>query len=204
MIDKIKKAITDADALTSKLNDEILAIQGMSSPRVRHLLNNLVSKDDRYLEIGTWRGSTFISALFKNNPKFHLVIDNWSEFGGPKNEFFDNCEKHLNDIPNFIEADCFKLDNSEIKDINIYFYDGGHTEKDQYDAIVYYYNCLADKFILIIDDYNMDAVPRGTQNAIKEKNIKVRYETILPADFNGDTNKWWNGLYVAYCEKIII
>lgn len=39
----------------------------MSSPKVRHLLNNLCSlPSTSYLEIGTWKGSTWISALFQN------------------------------------------------------------------------------------------------------------------------------------------
>lgn len=203
IIQHIQTAITNANNCKSKLSEEILNIPGMSSRKVRHLLNNLITNNDRYLEIGTWMGSTLISALYKNNPQYYIAIDNWSEWDGPKNDFFNNCQKYLNYMPNFLEKNCFDLgeEKNNIKDITIYFYDGGHSETDQYRAITYYYECLADNFIILVDDYNSPPVPIGTQNAINDLKIKKKCEIELPADYNGDTNKWWNGLYLAYCEK---
>ena len=40
----------------------------------------------RYLEIGTWYGSSSISAIYKNNINA-TFIDNWSQFGGDSNIF---------------------------------------------------------------------------------------------------------------------
>ena len=46
-------------------------------------------KEARYLEIGTWKGSSICSAMC-NNKITCVAIDNWSEFGGPKNIFLEN------------------------------------------------------------------------------------------------------------------
>ena len=43
-------------------------------------------KEARYLEIGTWKGSSICSAMC-NNKMTCVAIDNRSEFGGTKKEF---------------------------------------------------------------------------------------------------------------------
>jgi hypothetical protein len=67
----------------SKLPDDILAVEGYSSPLVRRLLNNLCDFGGcRYVEVGTWQGATALSASYLNRGSFK-AIDNFSEFGGP-------------------------------------------------------------------------------------------------------------------------
>jgi hypothetical protein len=67
----------------SKLPDEILAVEGYSSPLVGRLLNNLCDFDGcRYVEVGAWQGATALSASYLNRGSFK-AIDNFREFGGP-------------------------------------------------------------------------------------------------------------------------
>lgn len=213
MIDKVNNSIYRANKGISRLTNEILAIEGMSSYKIRHFLNNIIDEKSRFLEIGTWKGSTLISALYKNNPEYSLSVDNWSEIFYnfyKKNwkdtcfaskDFFINCNEHLGYVPNFIESDCFELDKSNIKDINIYLYDGPHDDISQYKAIDYFYECLADEFILMIDDYNFTNVVINTQKALRDRKINKLFETNLIALYNGDNLEWWNGFYVAVCKK---
>ena len=65
-IQKIKNAIELANNYSSKITQQILDIDGMSSPKFRHLINNLVDDQTRYLDIGTWKGSVLMSALYGN------------------------------------------------------------------------------------------------------------------------------------------
>jgi hypothetical protein len=68
----------------SKLLDDILAVEGYSSPLVRRLLNNLCDFDGcRYVEVGTWQGATALSASYLNRGSF-TAIDNFGESGGPR------------------------------------------------------------------------------------------------------------------------
>ncbi len=109
---------------SSSLTQQILNIDGMSSPKVRHFLNNLCSlPGTSYLEIG-WKGSTWISALYGNKATIQQA-----------------------------------------------------------------------------DDWNFGSVPIGTRAAFEKLNYKVLYEIVLPANHNGDTANWWNGLYVAVISK---
>jgi hypothetical protein len=203
---KIESALKKAVKEKSKLTKDILAIEGMSSPKIRHFLNNLVAKGDRYLEIGTWKGSTLISALYQNKPDFHCAIDDWSIFEGGKEAFLKNTKKFLKGGVNFLEGDCFTINQKAqgLNDINIYFYDGGHKEEEQYKAISQYLKALAQDFILIVDDYNWPEVRKGTQDAIFDLNIRINHQWFLPSRGNGDVLNWWNGLYVASCSKEVI
>ena len=89
----IENAFDKAEKGESKITDYILYMEGMTGKKTRHFYNNLLNRDDsRYLEIGTWKGSSVCSAMCGNKAKV-LCIDNWSEFywiGNPKQEFLIN------------------------------------------------------------------------------------------------------------------
>lgn len=215
MIKITQNAINNANNLQSKLTNEILMISGMSSPKVRHFLNNLITPQSRYLEIGCWRGSTFISALYQNNPECAFAIDNWSEFdesnfqifcydyayGKTRNIFRYNVREFLSCPITIIEEDAFTIDKSRIKDINTYFYDGAHDYESQKKALIYYYDSLSDSFVFIIDDWNEEAAQEGTKDSIKELGLKVYFEYEGYAELNGDIRNWWNGLYISVLGK---
>lgn len=207
-ISRVDRAIQHALDGKTKLTGLQFAIQGMSSKKNRVFLNELLSEDSEnvnYLEIGTWLGSTFVAALYNNALKSAIAIDNFSQFEGNLTGFMTNCAKSNIQKFKFINSDCFNLsqdDKSSIKDINIYFYDGDHTHEDQRKALTYYMDVLQDVFIFIVDDWNHEPAKTGTRAGLQETNLKVHKEWELPADFNGDRLNWWNGLYVAVCEKV--
>ena len=149
----IETAFKNAEKHISKITNEIVKMDGMSGTLTRHFYNNLLNTEDaRYLEIGTWKGSSVCSAMCNNKAKV-VCIDNWSEFGSPKSEFLVNFEKFkgANDAT-FIENDCYKVDVSLLPKFNIYMYDGNHKNESHYKALLHYYNCLDDVFIFIVDD----------------------------------------------------
>lgn len=209
LIEHVLQSISKAENEMSKLPAQVLKLEGMSSAKVRHLLNNICSLSNAsYLEIGVWKGSTLISSLFGNthNINHAIAIDNWSEFAGPREEFINNFSRFLSGFRNtfkLYDQDCFKIDLGALKSapIDIYFYDGNHTAESQRLAFTYYNEIFSNVFIAIIDDWNYPPVPEGTYQAFKELNYTILYEKTLPARFNGDTVNWWNGLYIAVIKK---
>lgn len=208
-ISLIENSFENALLNKSKLCNEILYMEGMTGIKTRHFYNNLLNTDDaRYLEIGTWKGSSVCSAMYGNNAKV-ICIDNWSEFNGPKDDFLKNFNKYKGDnIAGFIESDCFRINVSMLPKFNIYLYDGNHTFESHYKGLVYYQDCLDDIFIYIVDDWNWKSVRDGTMNAIKDLNLTILYEKEIrltwdeshtPEDIARDT--WWNGIYVAVLQK---
>lgn len=205
----IEKAFDNAENGVSKITDEIINMDGMTGVKTRHFYNNILNTEDaRYLEIGTWKGSSVCSAMCGNKAKV-VCIDNWSEFDGPKYEFMHNFEKFKgeNDAT-FIESDCFRVDVSAFPKFNIYMYDGNHTDESHYKALLHYYACLDDTFIFIVDDWNWESVRKGTTDAIKMLNLKVLYEKEIRLTWD-DTHtpqpdakySWWNGIYVSVLQK---
>jgi hypothetical protein len=123
----IDKSFEHAENFESKIDDRILYMDGMTGRKTRHFYNNLLNIDDaRYLEIGTWKGSSVCSGMCGNKAKV-LCIDNWSQFGGPKQEFLSNFNRYKgeNDAQ-FIEGDCYTVDTSNLPKFNIYMYDVEH------------------------------------------------------------------------------
>jgi hypothetical protein len=204
-IARVEAALEKANRNFTKLEYNQLELDGMSSTKNRILLNELVADDTRYLEIGVFRGSTFVAALYKNSPKSAVAIDNFSMFGGTLEVFTRHCAE--NDVAKnmaILSKDCFELNETDFRLIdgtNVYFYDGQHREIDQEMALTYYIKSLADVFIYIVDDWNHGPAQTGTRKGIEKTNLKIHKEWILPADRNGDKAKWWNGFYVAICEK---
>jgi hypothetical protein len=207
LISHVKDSVSKAYKESSKLTNKALLITGMSSPKVRHLLNNLCSlPGTNYLEIGVWQGSTWVSALFGNNASISsaTAIDDWSEFSGSKNQFFANCKKFLPNFPcKFYSANCFDLDVESIisKPINIYFYDGNHTSCSHELAFTHYDSILDDVFIAVVDDWIWDKVQDGTRAAFQKLNYNVLYEIALATERTNDVDNWWNRLYVAVISK---
>ena len=205
LVEHVKRSVVDAVWDRSKLPKGVLDIEGMSSNKIRHLLNNIMDMPDvNYLEIGVWKGSTFVSSLYGNDVKSAYAIDDWSQFNGKKSKkvFESNCEAF--NIVNYelFNENSFKLDLSKIKTkINVYFYDGDHFEEWSYAAIKYYYEVLADQFILIVDDYDWPMVRKGIERGISDCNLNILYENHLQSNFCGDKDTWWNGLYIALINK---
>jgi hypothetical protein len=209
LIEYIKISFCNAENNISKITDDIINMEGMSGTKTRHFYNNLLNTEDaRYLEIGVWKGSSTCSAMYKNKANV-ICIDNWSEFGGPKDEFVNNFNKFKgeNDAT-FIESDCFKVDVSTLPKFNIYMYDGNHTNESHYKALLHYYNCLDDIFIFIVDDWNWKDVRDGTFESIKKLNLKILYQKEIRLTWDNSvtlepelSKTWWNGIYVAILQK---
>lgn len=187
-----------------KVSEEIFNIKGFSGKEYKKFANRLLSRDivKNYLEIGVWYGSTVIAALKGNENRVnHKVVDNFSQFGSPKNEFTENWNKHLTCQNTLIDQDCFKIDFEKegIRDIDVYFYDGDHKEEDHYLALKYYYPTMAQQFIYMVDDWGWPAVQQGTIRAINELGLKTH--SYVSFYGNEDANGWWNGCGLFVFEK---
>ena len=208
---RLKTAFDSSMQDESKLVDSVLTMPGMSGQRYRKLINKLVelTPDARYLEIGSWAGSTACSAMYGNTCKL-LCIDNWSEFGGPKETFHQNIDIYGNDNVdfNYIENDYETVDYSQTGKYNIYLFDGPHKEHEQYAGISITQEALEDTYTLIVDDWNWDFVRNGTLNAIKDLNqtivssvsIRSSDNNIHPA-IHGPESDWHNGYFIAVIKK---
>ena len=204
----MKKSLQKTDNYDSKITEEILNMHGMSGKKTRHFYNNICSmKDTRYLEIGCWKGSSICSAMC-NNKITCVVIDNWSEFNGPKNEFLKNFNKFKGENnATFIENNCWDINVYNLPKMNIYMYDGNHTETSHYKALNHYLPCLDEIFIYMVDDWDVEHIRMGTNNSIKDNNCEILYKKEIFSNEPfcgiqyGVKNDWHNGICIFVLKK---
>lgn len=205
MVRRVEMAIKQAAAGRSRLGHEALAVEGLSSPAVRHLLNNLCAPADvNYLEVGTFKGSTLVAASFGNPGRF-TAVDDFSEFGhmGPREDFEAVRARFAGKCRfTFHEADCWTtaLRRRLPRGINVYFYDGGHRFEDQYRAFTHFDPVLADPFITVVDDWNTATVREATRKAFADLGYRTLHERELFTK-RWIRDLWWNGLLVAVVRK---
>ena len=205
MVGHVKNSIEHAwVGISQILESTQRQIEGMSSTKIRHLLSNLcLFPHTRYLEIGTWKGSTFIAALCNNQAtiEYAIGIDNWSE--GGREDFERNCQEFLPKEHynyEFYSENCFAINPvTTIKaPINVYFYSGDNSAISQERAFTYYNDILDDVFIVVVDRWSFESTREGVATAFNKLNYQILFEADLPA------NKvlWWDGLYIAVIRNL--
>jgi len=197
-------AIENSDRLISVLPESILNMEGMSSKKCRHLLSNITTHLKSYIEIGSWKGSTTLSAAYTRPDLEMVAIDNWSEFGGPKSEFQSNMWKNRYDITSrltVIESDFRKINYLPKNHFQCLFYDGAHDKQSQIDAITHMNQFMAEEFIYIVDDYSWEPVREGSMEGIKSSALESVWSKELPSTKLNDPDSYWNGVLVSVLKK---
>jgi len=194
----ITRAIQNANRKQSKLsNEKILQLDGLSSPKVWHLLNNLAAQAKNYLEVGLYKGSTLIAALHGNEHLTAYGVDNFCMFPKKRQDFYDNTKDYQGRFT-MLEQDCWTVDLTQLPPIDLFFYDGDHSFEAQYKAIEYFYPAMADEFTYVCDDWNMKKIPNATFSAAKAMNLEVieNHDLLCP-----QKGEWWNGIGVIKFRK---
>lgn len=178
-----------------------------SGRKYRMLANRLIGEldDARYLEIGSYTGSTLCTAT-AGNKVVATAIDNWSLFGGPVQLFLRNLARFRGPDAKvtILESDFRAVDYAHIGRFNVYLYDGPHREADHYDAVDLVLPALDETFVLMVDDWDWDQVREGTWRAIRDNGLAVdlaievltTLDSTTPA-FGGEHSDWHNGYLFA-------
>jgi hypothetical protein len=236
----IAQALADAKQSHSRLSDRapgseaVMKMTGMTGCQTRHLYNGLVTRlaqccghtPLKYLEVGTWGGSSLVGSLYGNEAVVDaVVIDNWSEFNHmltpicmpdgskidatPRECFRHNRQTFLSSLPDerlhIIEHNCFEVAEVPLAGgADLYIYDGPHELTDHEKAITNFENMLADKAVIVIDDWNWQTVREGTWKGLAFSGLRVRYfaEVFTPGRRNLDAAGFWNGVAVFSVERV--
>jgi hypothetical protein len=207
----IKDALAAALVGVGKLDPAVLEIPGMSGRRYRYLINHLIGAlpNPAYLEVGSWAGSTLCSAINGNKVRA-TAIDNWSEFGGPRDQFLQNLQRFSTPAADMrlIESDFREVDYYSIGRFNVYLFDGPHTMRDHYDGLAVALPALEKQFIFIVDDWNWEPVRLGTFTAIHSLGLSFQYSLEIRTSLDGSepnikgsASDWHNGYMIAVLEQ---
>jgi hypothetical protein len=208
-IQHIEKSIADAVAGKSNLTPELLAIRGFSTPTLRHLYNNLCNIKGTYLEIGLFCGASFCASF--NEGCVSIGVEDHSQdfsagFEQVKQELKENFEKFKGRAraTEIIYGDCFGIGKWQLpNNIDIYFFDGFHSEETQRNALPHFFDKMADRFIWIVDDINWSYVKSGTDLAINDLKDKMEIEQswVLRGQYENNDPIWHNGIVIFLINK---
>jgi len=201
---------------TETLPRDLATMEGMSGRRYREFVNQLVGSvaDPRYLEVGSWMGSTLCAAIHGHAQVTALAIDNWTQFGGPRDTFLRNLARYAppEATVSFLTMDFRTAPFYALGPFNIYVFDGPHERQDQRDGITIALPALDREFVLIVDDWNWRNVRDGTRDAFAAGPLQVAYSIELrttnddshPHDSGreaAERSDWHNGYFFAVVRQ---
>jgi hypothetical protein len=213
MIELVQVSLSSAEKSTSKLSSPVLAHRGLSGPQFRHFMNNLGAANGvRYLEIGTFYGSTLFSTIYANTVRA-VAIDSWDDKHlGTNASVFEIVQNNLrvyqgdsiveliiSDAWSLVREDPDRITQSLLGKANVYFYDAAHEEIDHFMSLSNYLQVLEDVFIFIVDDWDMPFVRDGTHLAIESLGLDIllKIEIITAGIWDNSelkTPAWHNGM----------
>jgi len=196
-------------------------IIGMNTENMQFFINETVKKfcyQGTYMEVGVFQGSMLCSAALYNKHTRCIGIDNFSQFD--KDGINHGILKSNINKLKLANVDFHNLDyKTAIKElferepnlkVDVYYYDGNHSAKDQYDGLDVMKDHLADDCVVLIDDINWRHVEKATDKWLLDNPDfrlfqKIRFSPILidkksNKEFNHSLGNWWNGFYVIYRE----
>lgn len=202
----IQKALNGASGMDASVH----YVRGFSTYTIRELFHAICDTGEpiKYLEIGLFCGATFCSTFNENATC--IGIENHSQdfsagFDLVKQELKENVEKFKDKAKEVavIYEDCFDMDKSLIPDdIDIYFFDGFHSEPSQRKALPEFLDKMADRFVWIVDDYSWNYVKEGTENGLLELKDKIEIEKSWVLGEGGHNHPiWHNGLIIYLINK---
>lgn len=208
--DKVKKAV-EIVAFHDNNPIEEFGIPGLTSSRMQKLIRDIAGASTKYLEVGSFLGSTAVAALSSGNLKEAHFVDHWKEDIQPqageelpdtnKDLFIQNVKKYKGETAcKVYDTDMYDADVTKIKDIDFFFYDGPHDHMNTYAATKYFAKTLANEAIIVFDDANWEGVVSGAKEGLAASGLNVLYEKIW---MNSEESKdeWWNGFYLVVVTR---
>ena len=175
----------------------ICKIPKMSTFAIGSIINHGVwcmPNDTCFLNVGVWNGFTLFSGMIGNPQKDCIGIDNFSQFGGPKEQFLQRLKEYKGENHHFYEMnyiDYFK--NIHAKPIGFYIYDGDHSYDNQLTGLEIAEPFFSENCIILIDDTNWKDPREATLEFINSSANK--YELLLDRTTYGIRHPtFWNGI----------
>lgn len=191
----------------------VVDVVGHSSPRVCAFLNRLVANlpvGEHYLEVGTWKGLTLLSAAHGNADKVCIACDKfrfwgrWTGFGFQARRALERNMRRLREGSAYVDfrhTTCERLFNEQRVQgpIGVYFFDGDHSYRGTRFGISAAAPLLAARAVVLVDDWHHADIRRATHDGFVEAGLRVLWHRELADD--GNRQGWWNGLGVFFVEN---
>lgn len=183
------------------LSEVLKEIPGMATENKLKLLNIAVeclAENEVYVEVGCYRGASLVGAALGHPDARLYACDNFSQFDGVAEKLGVTLARYTPPGQvSFFDSDFrVMMDTSpwDPRSIGAYFYDGGHSFRDQYEGLVYALPHLASDAIVIVDDTNKRAARAA--NALFARQVD-HFDLVLDLRTRRNHSPtWWNGIQV--------
>lgn len=174
-------------------------IPRMSTPAISALINRGVAgmvPGEAFINVGVWNGFTFLSGVAGNPDKVCIGVDNFSQFGGPKDAFLTRFERFKSPNHRFHDMDYKEYFATVHRGpIGFYLYDGEHSYRNQLDGLRAAEPYFGPNCMVMVDDTNDPEPRRATQDFIQGS--EHCYELICDVITRENQHPtWWNGVMV--------
>jgi hypothetical protein len=223
----VKASLEMADNERSKITEREREMHGLSSVRLKCLINNLCAAESvNYLEIGVYKGATLIAAMRGNNINA-TGVDNFKyddrepNKWAPEGYIWDNMKSQLEanlntyrlqpDVVNgdkiqIIEGDFQKADLPKGK-FNVCFFDISPVDGASYDEFFeHILPALAQSSVVIFSQQSNNVHANQLNDAMKRHEAKVnsQFDEIRVSGGNADASKYYSGIRVfGFVKKTV-
>lgn len=184
------------DRRLARVLDEVKGLACENNLALLNLAASLLPDGESYVEIGTFRGTSLISAMLGNEGREFVAIDDFSFRDGTREQLETNLERFGLPEPTILEGDAFELVRGgalEGRRAGVYYYDNGHEYEQQLEALRMIEPYLAERALVIVDDSDWDDVSRATRVWLDEQ---PRAELLLDIAGKSRGNPaWWQGMW---------
>jgi len=182
----------------SRFAEILAALPGLTQPNNLALLNvaaRCLDEGESYVEVGTFRGTSLVSAHLDNDGDF-VAIDNWSLGDGSREQLEANLERYGLQAT-MLEGDAFEtLRGSALegRTVGVYYYDNGHEYEQQLDGMRLIEPYLASPALVIVDDTDWERVERAVDDYLAEQPRATEIYSVDGKDRGHP--EWWEGMRV--------
>jgi hypothetical protein len=224
----IDAALELSDTGISKISERERELFGLSSVRLRNLLNNLCSKPDTtYLELGVYKGATLVSALFGNTKTKAIAVENYKyderepKKWAPEGTIWENIKSQLSEnLRRYTDPDLsvntanitLLEDNFESVDwtqqpkADICFFDINPVSSKQYEVFFEeVLKSLKTESLIIFSNYSNDKNANELEAAIAKYADKftISWKRKRISSGLSDATQYYSGILVLGIKKTI-
>jgi hypothetical protein len=186
------------DGLGQRLRP-LLGVPRMSTLAIGGLVNRAVASmppGHAFVNVGVWQGFTFLAGMAGNPDKPCIGVDNFSQLGGPREQFLKRFEGRRGPAHTFHEMD-YRDYFARVHEgsIGVYLYDGEHSYENQMHGLEAAEPFLGEGSLLIVDDVNWEAPRQATLDFVAQRAGEYHVVADLWTAIAGHPT-FWNGLLV--------
>jgi hypothetical protein len=202
-VDVVNTALPSTEPVTQALK-ELCDLPRMSTVSIAAMLNEAVSRmspEQAFVNVGVWRGYTFLSGMACNEDKTCVGIDDFSLFGGPEAEFRREFEARRSGNHSFHSMD-YREYFGKVHDqpIGVYCYDGSHDYENQWTGLEVAEPFFEEGCLIVVDDANWGPVRQATLEFAEVSRREYRLLTFARTT-DPEHPTFWNGVLVLQVDS---